>query len=156
MINFNFGILNLLSKYIENKFTSHKQHLFCLLFSESPKKTHTDQSIPQVLLLSEKKRLRNAQKYSNCEKSFLQCLCYWYNVLRSIRYFYSMWQLEDNVFYKISLPCSCVMFKWFEISPHFNFYLRNTNTKAKSTIQIPKVRISHRRCSVKTVFLEIS
>ena len=106
--------------------------------------------------LSEKKRLRNAQKYSNCEKSFLQCLCYWYNVLRSIRYFYSMWQLEDNVFYKISLPCSCVMFKWFEISPHFNFYLRNTNTKAKSTIQIPKVRISQRRCSVKTVFLEIS
>ena len=51
MINFNFGILNLLSKYIENKFTSHKQHLFCLLFSENPKKTHTDQSIPQVLLL---------------------------------------------------------------------------------------------------------
>ena len=67
---------------IENKCTSHKQYLFGLLFSGNPKKTHTDQSIVQVFLLFEKKRLTNLQKYSNCEKPFLQCVCYCYNLLR--------------------------------------------------------------------------
>ena len=60
--------------------------------------------------------------------------------LASISYFYSMWRLEDIIFYKsLSLPwgslqppCSCVVWnKWFEISVYFNFYLHNTNTKVK-------------------------
>ena len=57
--------------------------------------------------------------------------------LASINYFYSMWQLEDSVFYKsLSLPwgsfqpaCSCIRWnKWLEISHCLIFYLRNTNT----------------------------
>ena len=45
--------------------------------------------------------------------------------MASINYFYSMWKLEDDVFYKSSSlswgsfkrPCSCVVWnKWFEIT----------------------------------------
>ena len=51
-----------------------------------------------------------------------------------------MWQKDDNFFYKsLSLPwvtfqppCSCVVWnKWFKMSPYFNFYIHNTNTKVK-------------------------
>ena len=58
--------------------------------------------------------------------------------LASINYFYSVWQLEDNDFYKslslpwgsFQLPCSYVVWKqWFEIILYFNFH---------STILIPK------------------
>ena len=41
------------------KFSSHKQHLFGLLFSRNVKKTHTDQSILQTFLLSLKRSLKN-------------------------------------------------------------------------------------------------
>ena len=44
----------------ETKFTSHKQHLFGLLFLRNAKKTDADQSILQALLIqSQKKRLTN-------------------------------------------------------------------------------------------------
>ena len=36
---------------MKNKFTSHKQYFFCLFFSGSPKKAHTDQSIQKAFLL---------------------------------------------------------------------------------------------------------
>ena len=60
--------------------------------------------------------------------------------LASINYFYSVWQLEDNVFYKslslpwgsFQLPCSYVVWKqWFEIILYFNFHFHHTNTKVK-------------------------
>ena len=44
----------------KTKFVSHKQELFSLLTSRNAKKTHIDQSIPQVFFtLSEKNRLTN-------------------------------------------------------------------------------------------------
>ena len=60
--------------------------------------------------------------------------------LASINYFYSVWQLEDNDFYKslslpwgsFQLPCSYVVWKqWFEIILYFNFHFHHTNTKVK-------------------------
>ena len=47
----------------KTKFASHKQYLFCLLTSTNIKKTQTDQSIPTVFLLSEKKRPTNLSKW---------------------------------------------------------------------------------------------
>ena len=66
--------------------------------------------------------------------------------LASINYFYSMWQLEDNVFYdSLSLPwgsfqssCCFVWNKWFEKRPYFNFYLHNTKLKCNGKTKVPK------------------
>ena len=74
--------------------------------------------------------------------------------LAAINYFYSMWQLKDNVFLQkfiVTLrlfhpPRSCVVWnKWFEISPYFNLYLRNTNTKVKvqCKYQSSKMKLSY-------------
>ena len=37
--------------------------------------------------LSETNRHTNCQKYGSCKKPFLQCLCYWHNLLRLILFF---------------------------------------------------------------------
>ena len=46
----------------KSKFTSYRQYLFALLFSEKPKKTRTDQNSLQVFY-SKEKRLTNFQKW---------------------------------------------------------------------------------------------
>ena len=120
---------NLINNYvslllnIEKLFTSHKKYLFGLLFSGSPKKTHTDQSIPKVFLLSERADSQTFKSLATAKNPFLQCLLL--VRLASINYFCSMWQLEDNVFHiclslpwgSIRPPCSAVWNKWFETRP---------------------------------------
>ena len=43
---------------------------------------YKDQSILQVLLVCLKRNHSQIFKDSSCKKIFLQCLCYWYNLLR--------------------------------------------------------------------------
>ena len=64
------------------KFASHKQYLFCLLTSRNTKKTRTDQSIPRVFLLCLKRNDPQTFTSASCKNPFLQCVCYWYNLLR--------------------------------------------------------------------------
>ena len=45
------------------RFTSYKQYLLGFLFYRTEKKSHTDHSMKQVFLLSEKKPLANPQKW---------------------------------------------------------------------------------------------
>ena len=54
----------------KNKFISHKQYLFGLLFSGNPKKDYTDWSsyTTSFFTLSEMKQLTNLQKHGSCEK----------------------------------------------------------------------------------------
>ena len=59
-----------------------KQHLFCLLTPRNAKKTRTDQSIPIVCLLSEKKNEPRIFRSGSCKNPFLQCVRYWHNLLR--------------------------------------------------------------------------
>ena len=66
----------------KNKFTSHKQHLFGLIFPRNPKKELLRQSILHVFLLCLKnKNDLQTFKCSNCKKLFLQCVCHCYNLL---------------------------------------------------------------------------
>ena len=77
------------------------------------------------------------KKYSNCKSLFSSVYVIGTTCFDN---FYSMWQLEGNVFHKsLSLPwsffqpqCSCVVWnKWFEISRYFNFYLHYAKSKVK-------------------------
>ena len=49
---------------------------------EMQKKTRTDQSIPRVFLLCLKRNDPQTFKSGSCKNPFLQCVCYWYNLLR--------------------------------------------------------------------------
>ena len=88
------------------------------------------------------------------QRRLMQTACMLLIQLASTNCFYSMWQLNDDVFYKsLSLPwdsfqppCSRIIWnKWFEISPYFNSYFYNTNTKVKvqCKYQSSKMRNSH-------------
>ena len=78
------------------------------------------------------------KKYSNCKNLFSSAYIIGTTCFDN---FYSMWQLEDNVFHKtLSLPwsffqpqCSCVVWnKWFEINRYFNFHLHYAQSKVKT------------------------
>ena len=72
--------------------TSHKQYLFCLLFSRNVKTNmqtkvcHIFLVLPLSLSLSLSHTLkRNGSQTFKCSSSntpFLQCICYWYNLFR--------------------------------------------------------------------------
>ena len=124
------------------------------LLWKSKEWTHANQSISQVFLLCLKRN--NSQTFKSiatAKKPF--SLVYMLSAqLALINSFYSMWQLEDNVSYKSLLlpwgsfqpPCSCVVWNTrFEISPYFNFYLHNTNTKVKAQCkyQSSKIKLSY-------------
>ena len=49
---------------------------------EMQKKTRTDQSIPRVFLLCLKRNDPQTFTSASCKNPFLQCVCYWYNLLR--------------------------------------------------------------------------
>ena len=68
--------------YIQKtKFASLKQYLFRFLTSRNAKKAQTDQSMPRVFLLCLKRNDPRTFKSGSCKQSFLQCVCYWYNLL---------------------------------------------------------------------------
>ena len=58
------------------------QYLLRLLTSRNAKKTQTDQSMPRVFLLCLKRNDPQTFKSGSCKHSFLQCVCYWYSLLR--------------------------------------------------------------------------
>ena len=66
----------------KTKFVSHKQYLFRSFTSRNTKKTRTDQSIPRLFLCCLKRNDPQTFKSGSCENPFLQCVCYWYNLLR--------------------------------------------------------------------------
>ena len=88
--------------------------------------------------LSEKKQLTNFQMYTAKDLFPERMLLV---PLASINYIfpYDNWKTIFFIKVRTSLPWgsfqslwSCVVWnKWFKISPRFNFYLRNTNTKEK-------------------------
>ena len=74
------------TKYLQNKikFAFHKLHLFHFLTSRYVRKTRTDQSIPRVFLLYLKRNDPQTIKSGGWKNLFLQCVCYWYNLLWSM------------------------------------------------------------------------
>ena len=66
----------------KTKFVSHKQYLFRSFTSRNTKKTRTDQSIPRLFLCCLKRNDPQTFKSGSCENPFLQCVCYWYDLLR--------------------------------------------------------------------------
>ena len=115
MINLHFGISNQLSKY--RKIDLLLISSICLVFSYLELKRNDSQTF---------KCIATAKNFSPVCMLLVQ--------LAPINYFYSMWQLEENVFYKSLLlpwgsfqpPWSCVVWnKWN------NFSLHNTNTTVK-------------------------
>ena len=113
-----------------NKFISHKQYLFGLLFSESPKKTHTDQSIPQVFYSVWKETIHQPSKVQQLRKTFSQvCMLLVQLPLKNLLLPWGSFQS----------PCSCVDWKtWFEISSYFNFSLHNIKLKYNANTKVPK------------------
>ena len=60
------------------------QCLFRLLSPRNAKKTQTDQNIPCVFPLCLKRNDPQTFKSASCKNPFLQCVCYCYNLLRSM------------------------------------------------------------------------
>ena len=58
------------------------QCLFRLLSPRNAKKTQTDQNIPCVFPLCLKRNDPQTFKSGSCKNPFLQCVCYYYNLLR--------------------------------------------------------------------------
>ena len=66
----------------QTKFTSLKQYLVDRLCFIKAKKTHTDQSTRQALLLCSNRNDLQTFKSNSCKKNFLECACYRCNLLR--------------------------------------------------------------------------
>ena len=64
----------------KTKFTSHKQYLYCLLFSRNVKMNMRTTVYYILLVLSLKRNNSQTFKCSSSNKLFLQCICYWYNL----------------------------------------------------------------------------
>ena len=73
----------------------------------------------KYFLLCLKRDVSSTFESSCCKKHFPKCVCYWYNLLRWMSFFYSMWLLDDIIFYEnLSLPrgfwqppCCCILWK---------------------------------------------
>ena len=69
--------------YIQKtKFSSNKQYLSRLFTSRNAKKTKTDESISRVFLPFLKGTDPQTFSSGSCKKPFLECVYYWYNLLR--------------------------------------------------------------------------
>ena len=68
----------------KTKFTSHKQHLCCLFFSRNVK-TKIQTKVYYIFLVHFSKR-NGSQTFtcSTSNKPFVQCICYWYKLLRTM------------------------------------------------------------------------
>ena len=58
--------------------------------SRNAKKTQTNQNIQRVFLLCLKRNDPQTIKNGSCKNPFLQCVCYWYNLLRWMIFFYAL------------------------------------------------------------------
>ena len=67
--------------HMEIKFSSYKQYLFDLLLPRNTKKTHTDQSILQTVLLFLEGNVSQTFNSSSCRNVFPKCVYHWYNLL---------------------------------------------------------------------------
>ena len=115
-----------LNIYIKKtKFKSHKQYLCCVLFSGNVETNIQTKMYYIFLALSLKRNGSQTFKCSSSNKPFLQCICYWYNLLRQKCFFILC---DNTIFYKnLSLhlelfqpPCCYVLWeKCFERGPCF-------------------------------------
>ena len=71
----------------KTKFNSYKQCLCGLLFYRNVKRIHTDQSILHFFTFSPKRKDPQTFKCSRNNKSFLQCVCYWYDLLECFLFY---------------------------------------------------------------------
>ena len=105
-----------------------------LLTSRGAKKIRTDQSIPHVFLLCLKSNYPQTFKSGICKNPFLQCVRYWYNLLRWM-FFIQCDNWKTFLFVKVyrysetfEAPCCCFLWsQCFERSPYFMRYLHNNN-----------------------------
>ena len=71
----------------KTKFKSHKQYLCCVLFSGNVETNIQTKMYYIFLALSLKRNGSQTFKCSSSNKPFLQCICYWYNLLRQKCFF---------------------------------------------------------------------
>ena len=69
----------------KKKFTHYKQSLSGPLFLSLVKKT--DQTMFKYFLLRLKRKNSQVIKSNSCKKLLLQCVCYWYSLLRWIGFY---------------------------------------------------------------------
>ena len=132
-----------LTTYIyKNRFTSHKKYLFGLIFSENPKKSHTNQIYYKFFYSAWREATHKPSKVATAKKIF--SIVFVIVTTNFDKCFHSMWQLEDIVFNKsLSIPpglFNCHVLALFETNDlkevRFFFYLRN-----KSTMLIAKWKV---------------
>ena len=126
----------------KTKFTSHKQHL-CFLSSRNVKRNIQTKVCCIFLVLSRKRSGSQTFKCSSNSTPFLQCIFYWYNLLRWM--FFILCDNWKAYFYKSSwllwglfqLPCWYVLWKErFERGPCFTLATQCSN----NTVLIPKFK----------------
>ena len=103
-INLHFVISNQKSTYRKLNLPLTSSIYFVSLTSRNAKKTRTDQSIPRVFLLCLKRNDPQTFKSGSCKNPFLQCVCYWYNLLRWMFLFYVITG-RHYFSWKITLRC---------------------------------------------------
>ena len=84
---------------------------------------------------------KNRQKYNSCERPFLQCVCYWHNLLREMFFILcNNWKvlflIKDDRFPEVLFNRHVPVFFEASDSKEFcvSFFLHNTNTGAQSDI----------------------
>ena len=120
----------------KTKLASHKQCLFRLLSPRNP----TDQSIPCVFPLCLKRNDPQTFKSASCKNPFLQCVCYCYNLLRSMFFilcdtwktllFMKVYRCSETVLSAMLLlslkPVYCKKSVFYSLSPQQQY---DANTK---------------------------
>ena len=117
---------NLRFTYRKLNFLLTSSNYFFFLPLEIQKQTWTDQSIPLIFLLCLKRNGQQTFKSSSCKSIFLQCVHYWYNLLRRM-FFIVFDNWKTLLFMKVcryseTFESSCCCFLWsqcFERSPYF-------------------------------------
>ena len=112
--------------YIQKtKFASYKQYLVCVLTCRNAKETWTNQSIPLVFLLCLKRNDPQPLKVAAAQNPFIQCVRYWYNLLRECFFFWKTFLFVNVYRYSeiFKAPCCCFLWsKCFARSPYFMHY----------------------------------
>ena len=128
----------------KTKFKSHKQYLCCVLFSGNVETNIQTKMYYIFLALSLKRNGSQTFKCSSSNKPFLQCICYWYNLLRQKCFFILCDNWKTLFFIKIIAALRAFPAAMFPRSLREVVWKRsifyNTAQHSNSTMLIPKFK----------------
>ena len=141
-INLHFVKSNQISTYRKLNFPLTSSIYFVFLPLKMQKRLEQTKGIPLVFLLCLKRNGLETFKSGSCKNTFLQCVLYWYNLLRWM-FFILCDNCKTLLFVEVyrnsvtfEAPCCCFLWsQCFERNLYFMRYLHNNNM-----MRIPKLQ----------------